>query len=99
MENTPLCFDDWEQALRTSVPEDRRHAYREAIVKFRYWLRETGKLPDAETFREHLEWKKSYLTPDRFEIRDARRICIANITLPQSSPPNRLYIEAVLSRA
>jgi hypothetical protein len=32
-----------------------------AIVKFRYWLRETGKLPDAETFREHLEWKKSYL--------------------------------------
>jgi len=69
MDNAPLCFDDWEHALRTSVPADRRHAYREAIVKFRYWLQKTGKLPDAETFREHLEWKKSYLAPDRFEIR------------------------------
>ena len=60
MDNAPICFDDWEHALRTSVPADRHHAYREAIVKFRYWLRETGKLPDATTFREHLEWKKSY---------------------------------------
>jgi len=69
MDNAPICFDDWEHALRTSVPSDRRRAYREAIVKFRYWLRETGKLPDAATFREHLEWKKSYLVPDRFKIR------------------------------
>src|ERR1035437_9998812 len=69
MDNAPICFDDWEHVLRTSVPADRRHAYREAIVKFRYWLRETGKLPDAEPLREHLEGKKSYLGPDRFEIR------------------------------
>ncbi|MDD5679439.1 MAG: hypothetical protein PHW60_15835, partial [Kiritimatiellae bacterium] len=69
MDNVPICFDDWEDALRASVPVDRRRAYREAIVKFRYWLRETGKSPHAETFREHLEWKKSYLAPDRFEIR------------------------------
>jgi integron integrase len=69
MDNALNFFDDWEHILRTSVPADRRHAYREAIVKFRYWLRKTGKLPDAETFREHLEWKKSYLAPDRFKIR------------------------------
>ena len=65
MDNASICFDDWEHALRVSVPADRRHAYREAIVKFKYWFQETGKLPDAETFREHLEWKKSYLAPDR----------------------------------
>jgi len=35
MDNAPICFDDWEHALRTSVPADRHHAYREAIVKFR----------------------------------------------------------------
>jgi hypothetical protein len=27
------------------------------------------KIPDAETFKEHLEWKKSYLSPDRFEAK------------------------------
>ncbi len=64
METTPIIFNDWERVLETSVPEDRRRAYREAIVKFRYWLRKTGKSPDAETFKQHLEWKKSYLAPE-----------------------------------
>lgn len=69
MDDQPIMFNDWEQALMTTVPPDRRRIYREAIVKFRYWLRQTGKTPDAETFKEHLEWKKSYLTPERFELR------------------------------
>ncbi|MEI7902296.1 MAG: hypothetical protein WCK89_18750 [bacterium] len=55
MDTTPIIFEDWEPALGSDVPADRRRAYREAIVKFRYWLRETGKPPIAETFKEHLE--------------------------------------------
>ena len=55
MDTTPIIFEDWEPALGTAVPTDRHRAYREAIVKFRYWLRQTGKLPAAETFKEHLE--------------------------------------------
>jgi hypothetical protein len=50
------------------MPELQRR-YREAIVKFRYWLKQTGKTPDVETFKTHLEWKKSYLSPKRHEIR------------------------------
>ena len=55
MDDQPIMFNDWEQALMTTVPPDRRRIYREAIVKFRYWLRQTGKTPDAETFKEHLD--------------------------------------------
>jgi hypothetical protein len=29
------------------------------------------KQPDVETFKVHLEWKRSYLPPERFEIRRA----------------------------
>ncbi len=73
MEDKPIVFEDWEQALMTSVPPDRRRAYREAIVKFRYWIRQTGKLSNIETFKEHLSWKQSYLSPERFELRRASR--------------------------
>ena len=42
--NQPIVeFADWEQALRETVPADLREGYREAVVKFRYWLRENGK--------------------------------------------------------
>ena len=64
-----IVFDDWEKVLKAKVPASRYRAYREAIVKFRYWIRQTGKSPDAGTFKEHLEWKKSYLSPDRFALR------------------------------
>ncbi len=60
--------------MRTTVPENLQQSYREAIVKFRHWLQESGKSPDAETFKQHLEWKKSYLPSEQFEIRrDALR--------------------------
>lgn len=49
-----IRFEQWESVLRTEVPPERQRDYREAIVKFLYWLRQTGKAPDAETFKEHL---------------------------------------------
>jgi len=64
-----IIFDDWEQVLRASLPSEHHRGYREAIVKFRYWLRETGRPANSATFKEHLAWKKSYLTPDRFAVR------------------------------
>jgi integron integrase len=69
MDEKPIIFEDWERVLRETVPPEVYRAYREAIVKFRYWLRETGKAPGVETFKEHLEWKKSYLPPEQFELR------------------------------
>ena len=65
----PIVFEDWEAVLKTAVPPDRQRRYREAIVKFRYWLREKGKETVPDTFKEHLAWKQSYLSPERFEIR------------------------------
>jgi hypothetical protein len=53
-----IVFEDWEAVLRREVSPDRQRAYREAIVKFRYWLRETGKAPVEETFKAHLNWKQ-----------------------------------------
>ena len=64
-----ISFDDWEQIMKIVVPLDRQRFYREAIIKFRYWLRETKKKASAEVFKEHLDWKKSYLAPKHFEIR------------------------------
>ncbi len=55
MDATVIFFDDWEQVLKTAVPPDRQRAYREAIIKFRYWLRETGKTASAKVFKEHLD--------------------------------------------
>ena len=55
MDALTIVFDDWEQVLASTLPPDLRKPYREAIVKFRYWLRQTGKTPDAETFKEHLD--------------------------------------------
>lgn len=69
MDATVISFDDWELVLKTSVPPDRQRTYRESIIKFRYWLRETGKTACAEVFKEHLDWKQTYLAPERFAIR------------------------------
>jgi integrase len=62
-------MEDWERLLREAVPADRQRGYREAIVKFRYWLRATGKPPTVAAFKEHLDWKQSYLSPARFAVR------------------------------
>jgi integron integrase len=64
-----VVFEDWESVLKAQVPPDRQRPYREAIVEFLYWLREKGKQPVVETFKEHLAWKQSYLSPERFAIR------------------------------
>jgi integron integrase len=69
MMSDPIVFDDWEAVLKAETPPDRQRYYREAIVKFRYWLREKGKEPVPDVFKEHLAWKQSYLSPERFEIR------------------------------
>lgn len=98
METTPIIFGNWESVLRTTVPENLQQPYREAIVKFRHWLQESGKSPDAETFKQHLEWKKSYLPLEQFEIwRDAlrwyykeglRQMKAAEETMPKPLPPH-----------
>ena len=69
MDETVITFDDWEKVLKSSVPSERYHAYREAIVKFRYWLRVTDNVPNIEAIKRLLEWKQSYLAPDRFAVR------------------------------
>ena len=68
MDGQTIIFEDWQSAL-DGVPAERRRAYREAIAKFRYWLRETGKPATPETFKTHLDWKKSYLPAERFALR------------------------------
>ena len=69
MEQPSVVFEDWERVLRDTVPADLRAGYREAVVKYRYWLREKGKSATAESFKEHLAWKKSYLPARKYEIR------------------------------
>lgn len=69
MDVTQFRFEDWETALRETVSSKLQSDYRDAIVKFRYWLLQTGKQPDVETFKAHLAWKQSYLSPARFELR------------------------------
>ena len=69
MDQPIVEFADWEQALRETVSADLQPEYREAVVKFRYWLRENGKPATVEAFKEHLAWKKSYLPPEKFERR------------------------------
>ena len=60
---------DWRAALEREIPVSDRAAYREAIVKFHYWLKQEGKRPTLETFKEHVEWKRSYMPPGRFAVR------------------------------
>ena len=69
MDERIVEFEDWERALRDTVPANLQGAYREAVVKFRYWLREKGKTASVEAFKEHLAWKQSYLPPAQVEMR------------------------------
>jgi len=69
MNDVAVRFDDWEGVLRAEVASELRAPYRGAIIKFRYWLRQTGKAATADVFKEHLEWKKSYLPPEKYAVR------------------------------
>ena len=69
MDDPIVEFDDWNRVLRESVPVVLQAGYREAVVKFLYWLREKGKQPNVAAFKEHLEWKKSYLPTKQYELR------------------------------
>ena len=62
-------FEGWERVLRDTVPAALQADYREAVVKFRYWLREKGKEATVAAFKQHLAWKKSYLPAREYEIR------------------------------
>ena len=64
-----IVFEDWERVLRETVPPEKQWEWRTAVAKFRHWLRETGKEPTVEVFKEHLAWKRSYLPPEEYEIR------------------------------
>ena len=69
MDERNVEFEDWEKVLRDTVPVALQAAYREAVSKFRYWLREKGKVANVEAFKRHLAWKKSYLPPKKYELR------------------------------
>ena len=57
-----VVFEDWERMMKETVPVALHGAYREAVVKFHYWLREMRKASNLEAFKEHLAWKQSYLS-------------------------------------
>ena len=69
MEDQWVEFEDWERVLRDTVPAKLQGGYREAVVKFLYWLRENEKCANVGAFKEHLAWKKSYLPPEKYEVR------------------------------
>ena len=64
-----VVFEDWERVMKETVPVALQGAYREAVVKFRYWLREKRKASNLEAFKEHLAWKQSYLSEEKYELR------------------------------
>ena len=66
---TTETVPDWLVVLKSEVPVEKQAGYREAILKFLYWLKSTGKTPTVEVFKEHLAWKKSYMDPVRFDLR------------------------------
>ena len=69
MDDRIVEFEDWEKALKDSVPASLQAKYREAVVKFRYCLQERNKAANVEAFKQHLAWKKSYLPPKQYELR------------------------------
>ena len=69
MDELIVEFEGWEKVLKDTVPVKLQAEYREAVVKFRYWLWETRKKATLEAFKEHLAWKQSYLPPERYETR------------------------------
>ena len=69
MKEEQVEFEGWEKVLRETVPAERQRGYREAVIKFRYWLKKNGKRATGEVFREHLAWKKTYLSEEEYGLR------------------------------
>ncbi len=53
MDDRIIIFDNWERVLRETVKVALQEDYREAIRKFRFWLRAGGRTADVESFKEH----------------------------------------------
>jgi len=68
MSERAIVFDDWETVLRTEIAPELCRPCREAIVKFRYWLRQTGTAPVPETFKADLDWEASRLPLEKVTI-------------------------------
>jgi len=52
-------YSKTDSALEGDGARGTVSGWRESIVKFRHRIGETGKPPTVETFKAHLEWKKS----------------------------------------
>lgn len=63
-----IRFEHWEQVLQETIPAGSRPDYREAIIQFLHWLRETGETPCVDAFKTYLAKKKACLQPERFEV-------------------------------
>jgi len=46
-----ICFERWEQALRETISAGLQPDYREEIIQFLRWLRETGETPCVDAFK------------------------------------------------
>ena len=79
MENKEIVFEDWEAALRSQVPADRQRRYREAIVKFRYWLR-LAEWPEWE----FLLWEQLAIGPTREPPIEPNRTRATTVQLQES---------------
>ena len=55
MNALPLNVDDWETVLRETVAPELQAGYREAIIKFRYWLRQADRRPDVQDLLGHAD--------------------------------------------
>ncbi|HBA86039.1 MAG TPA: hypothetical protein DCZ95_18290 [Verrucomicrobia bacterium] len=69
MDDRIVEFEGWEKVLKDTAPVTLQAEYREAVVKFRYWLWAARRKTTVEAFKEHLAWNKSYLSSERYEIR------------------------------
>ncbi|HBA83893.1 MAG TPA: hypothetical protein DCZ95_07365 [Verrucomicrobia bacterium] len=57
MDELIVEFEGWEKVLKGTAPVKLQAEYREAVLKFRYWLWEARKKATVEAFKEHLAWK------------------------------------------
>jgi len=55
MSHGEVVYDDWDTVLQTEIAPELRPADREAIVKFGYWVWQTGTAPVPEAFKADLD--------------------------------------------
>ena len=63
-----IRFERWEQALGETISAGLQSDYREAIIQFLRWLRETGETPCVDAFKTYLAKTKACLQPERVEV-------------------------------